>query len=117
MCSFTIKILDFNDAERVYYFEILDSNFFRLNKKYYTLDSNPVKFYFTKNNKMYFINMSGKSEKHIYKKKFMTLEYNYSFSSQEFKFTIPSESENREANLAINEILYVRSNLVFDCCG
>jgi hypothetical protein len=117
MCSFVIKIIDIDVNKRMYEYLIMDPNFFLKNRKYYTLDSNPVKFYFTKNNKMYFINLNGILEKHIYKKKLLSLDYHYSFCTSDYKFKISSEEQNLDANLAINEILFIRSNLVFDCCG
>jgi hypothetical protein len=142
MCNFAVRINEIDNVAKKYGFEIIDLNSFDERKYYSTLDRNPVRFYFVKNNNIYYIQMDGKTTKRIYKKTFFSFDYNYDFIMRSRNFQISKETLDKidneldanhinpyrynnakssglipAPNIAIGEVIYIRSNLVFNCCG
>lgn len=145
MCNFAIKIIEIDNEKQKFGFIILDKSEFQLHKYYSTLDRNPVRFYFVKNNNTYYIEMDSKISRRIYKKSMLLMDYCFEFClkscifkiSKETnakidytyddkilnltKYNLPNHKEQTclipPPNIYIGEVLFVHSNLVFDCCG
>lgn len=140
MCNFAIRVTEIDNDAKKYGFDIVDTNSFELNKYYSTLDRNPVRFYFVKNNYNYFVQMDGKISRKIYRRSLMMLDYNYEFLLRNCFFQLSKSTyehidhENDSSiinpyiynkknekipapNIFVGEIIFIRSNLVYNCCG
>ena len=87
------------------------------NKKYFTVDSNDLCFFFVRKNKNYYIRIKGKKVKHLYKKSFFAVDYHYSFTATDCEFEFLFPEQFHESGIELGDILFIRSNLVYKCCG
>lgn len=117
MCSFPVQVNQIDYEKKIIYFKIIDQNSFELNKKYYTVDSNRICFYFVKENKNFYIQLKGNKERHFYKKTFFSFDIHYSFSTSECEFEFCSPNHFSESKISLGDVLFIRSNLVYRCCG
>jgi hypothetical protein len=117
MCSFAVEVTQIDFEKKIVYFKIIDKNSFELNKKYFTVDSNRISFYFVKQNKDLHIRLKGVTERHIYKKSFFAFDTHYSFLTTETEFEFCSPNQFTESKISLGDILFIRSNLVYRCCG
>jgi hypothetical protein len=112
-CNFAVRIIKQID-ENNFEFDVLDKNFFELNKKYFTKDNQEVEIFFILNNELFDIEIPSIKSRILLKKKLLFLDYCSTFTPLKNEFKILKNEINLEKvnTLTPGDVIFIRTNLV-----